>query len=54
MNQDGVPEVIYQDEQDLWVVDGATGAVVMDDATCAVVGMGQIPVVADVDNDGHG
>lgn len=50
---DGKAEVVYADEENLYVFDGATGAVKLvedehSSATCS-----EYPAIADVDNDGH-
>ena len=51
---DGVPEVIYGDEQDILVLDGATGAVVLRDPNHGSITLAETPAVADVDADGQG
>ncbi len=48
----GSAEVVYGDEQYLRIYDGATGAVVLQE--CNTTGtLRELPVIADVDNDGH-
>jgi hypothetical protein len=51
---DGVPEVIYGDEVDILVLDGATGAVVLRDSNHGSITLAETPAVADVDADGQG
>lgn len=51
---DGVPEVVYADEQDILVMDGATGTVVIREPSHGSVTLAETPAVADVDGDGHG
>jgi hypothetical protein len=49
---DGAAEVVYSDEQHLRIYAGATGDVLW--STCNTTGtLRELPVVADVDNDGH-
>ena len=49
---DGRAEVLYGDEQYLWVLDGVDGGVLLQ--TCSTSGtVIEYPVVADVDADGH-
>lgn len=49
---DGSAEVVYSDEQRLRIYAGATGEVLWE--TCNTTGtLRELPVVADVDNDGH-
>ncbi len=49
---DGAAEVVYSDEQRLRIYAGATGTVLW--STCNTTGtLRELPVVADVDNDGH-
>jgi hypothetical protein len=50
---DGSAEVVFADEQDVWVFDGATGAVKMRETRHASPTCSEYPSVADVDNDGH-
>jgi hypothetical protein len=49
---DGAAEVVYADEETLWVYDGATGAVEMAWATHSSGTLFEYPLVVDVDNDG--
>lgn len=51
---DGVPEVIYADENDILVLNGATGAVVTRNPSHGSVTLAETPAVADVDGDGQG
>ncbi len=51
---DGVPEVIYGDEVDILVLNGATGAVVLRDSNHGSITLAETPAVADVDADGQG
>jgi hypothetical protein len=51
---DGVPEVVYADEDDILVMNGATGAVVVRYSDHGSVTLAETPSVADVDGDGHG
>lgn len=51
---DGVAEVIYADEQDLWVFDGRTGAAQIQFGEHDSRTTSETPAVADVDGDGHG
>jgi hypothetical protein len=50
---DGRAEVVYADENDVWVFDGATGAVKLQEPEHSSATCSEYPVVADVDNDGH-
>lgn len=50
---DGKAEVVYADEQDLWVFDGKTGAVKLQESSHASATCSEYPAIADVDNDGH-
>src|SRR5262249_18854866 len=51
---DGAAELVTQDYQYLYVRDGRTGATRFQFAVGnSFLGVGQYPVVADVDNDGH-
>ncbi len=50
---DGAAEVVYADEQDVWVYDGATGAVKMQESRHSSATCSEYPAIADVDNDGH-
>ena len=49
---DGAAEVVYADEHTLWIYDGATGAVKMEQAGHASGTLMEYPLIADVDNDG--
>jgi hypothetical protein len=51
---DGVPEVVYADENDILVLHGATGTVVLRESSHGSVTLAETPAVADVDGDGHG
>jgi hypothetical protein len=51
---DGVPEVVYADENDILVLNGATGAVELREPSHGSVTLAETPAVADVDGDGHG
>jgi hypothetical protein len=49
---DGSAEVVYGDEETLWIYDGATGTELF--STCNTSGtLWEYPLVADVDSDGH-
>ena len=50
---DGAAEVVYADENDVWVFDGATGAVKMQESRHSNVTCSEYPTIADIDNDGH-
>jgi len=50
---DGKAEVVYADEQNMWVFDGATGAVKLQEMTHSSATCSEYPSIADVDNDGH-
>jgi hypothetical protein len=50
---DGQAEVVYADENSVWVFDGATGAVKMEETRHSSATCSEYPAVADVDNDGH-
>ncbi|MCP4436639.1 MAG: hemolysin, partial [Actinomycetia bacterium] len=50
---DARPEVVYADETRLWVFDGLTGAVRLEDANHASRTLHEFPTVADVDADGQ-
>ncbi|MEC8425437.1 MAG: VCBS repeat-containing protein, partial [Myxococcota bacterium] len=50
---DGRPEVVYADETRLWVFDGLTGAVRLEDTNHASRTLHEFPTVADVDGDGQ-
>jgi hypothetical protein len=49
---DGAAEVVYADEYTLWIYDGATGAVVLEQDGHASGTLMEYPLIADVDNDG--
>ena len=49
---DGDAEVVYADEHDLWVYEGATGAVMIRESGHASGTLFEYPVIADVDGDG--
>jgi len=49
---DGRAEVVYADEHNLYVYDGATGTVVLQDENHASGTLYEYPVIADVDGDG--
>jgi hypothetical protein len=51
---DGVPEVVYGDEVDMLVFDGATGTVVIRQSAHGSVTLAETPAVADVDGNGTG
>ncbi len=50
---DGRAEVVFADETTLWVFDGATGAVRIEDGRHSSRTLHEYPVVADVDDDGR-
>ena len=50
---DGRAEVVYADERNFRIFDGITGAVLYDDATHGSHTRIEMPVIADVDNDGN-
>ena len=50
---DGVAEVVYADEQDVWVFDGPTGIPKMQESQHASATCSEYPVIADVDLDGQ-
>lgn len=49
---DGGLEVVYADETALWILDGTTGAVRLQDDTHSSRTLHELPVVVDVDGDG--
>jgi hypothetical protein len=49
---DGAADVVYADELTLWVYDGATGAVKLEDDGHASGTLFEYPLIVDVDNDG--
>jgi hypothetical protein len=50
---DGQAEAVYADENSLWVYDGATGAVKLEETRHSSATCSESPAIADVDNDGH-
>jgi hypothetical protein len=50
---DGRPEVVYGDEVTLWVLDGPTGAVRLEDSNYSSRTLHEYPVVVDADGDGY-
>jgi hypothetical protein len=50
---DGAAEVVYADENDLWVFNGADGSVKLRETRHSNVTCSEYPTVADVDKDGH-
>jgi hypothetical protein len=50
---DGKAEMVYADEQNFRIFDGTTGVVLYDDATHGSNTRIEMPLVADVDNDGN-
>ncbi|MFZ5479582.1 MAG: FG-GAP repeat domain-containing protein [Myxococcota bacterium] len=50
---DGAAEVVYADENDLLVFDGATGAIKLRESAHSSATCSETPAIADVDNDGH-
>jgi len=50
---DGKAEAVYADENDLFVFDGATGAVKLQESAHSSATCSESPSIADVDNDGH-
>jgi hypothetical protein len=50
---DGAAEVVYADENDVWVYDGTTGAVKMQETRHSSTTCSEYPIIADVDLDGH-
>lgn len=54
VDYDGVPEVVYADEVSIMVVNGATGAIVMQNYSHSSWTASETPAVADVDGDGSG
>jgi len=51
-NGDGAAEVVYADEEHLWVFDGATGTVLLDDQNHGSGTINEYPTIVDVDGDG--
>ncbi|MEM7604167.1 MAG: CARDB domain-containing protein [Myxococcota bacterium] len=50
---DGAAEVVYADETNFRVLDGRTGAILLDDDTHSSNTRMEMPIVVDVDNDGR-
>jgi hypothetical protein len=50
---DGRPEVVYGDEVSLWVLDGMTGEVRLEDTRHSSRTLHEYPIVVDVDGDGY-
>jgi hypothetical protein len=50
---DGAAEVVYADETVVWVFDGATGDVKLEEDQHTSVTCSEYPAIADVDRDGH-
>jgi len=50
---DGAAEVVYADEQNFRIFDGRTGTILFDDDTHGSHTRLEMPVIADVDNDGN-
>lgn len=50
---DGRPEVVYGDEVSLWILDGMTGEVRLEDTRHSSRTLHEYPVVVDVDGDGY-
>ena len=50
---DGEAEIVYADEDDVWVFDGSTGSVKLQETYHSNLTCTEYPTVADVDNDGH-
>ncbi len=50
---DGAAEVVYADENNLFVFDGATGATKLEESEHSSATCSEYPTIADVDNDGH-
>lgn len=50
---DGKAEVVYADEQNVYVYDGATGSVKLTESEHSSATCSEYPTIADVDNDGH-
>ena len=50
---DGRPEVVYGDEVSLWVLDGLTGEVRLEDTRHSSRTLHEYPIVVDVDGDGY-
>ncbi len=52
-NGDGASEVVFADEQNLWVFDGKTGNILLQETGHSSGTLYEYPVIADVDRDGH-
>ncbi|MDH5381728.1 MAG: VCBS repeat-containing protein, partial [Cyclobacteriaceae bacterium] len=52
-NNDGNPEIVYRDSQQLTIIDGATGQETLWATTCQSHTMTEGPVIADVNGDGQ-
>ena len=50
---DGAAEVVYADENDVWVFNGINGEVKLKESRHSSATCSEYPAVADVDNDGH-
>jgi hypothetical protein len=50
---DGAAEVVYADEETLWVFDGASGAVLLEETAHKSGTVNEYPTIADVDADGN-
>ncbi len=50
---DGQAEVVYADEVSVWVFDGATGSVKLEETNHSSATCSEYPSIADVDGDGH-
>jgi hypothetical protein len=50
---DGKAEVVYADEDNVFVYDGETGAVKLQETTHSSATCSEYPAVVDIDNDGH-
>ena len=50
---DGAAEVVYADENDVWVFNGINGEVKMVESRHSSATCSEYPAIADVDNDGH-
>jgi hypothetical protein len=50
---DGSAEVVFADEHDLWVFDGTTGTVLLQESGHASGTLAEYPTIADVDGDGN-
>ncbi len=50
---DGKAEVVYADENDVWIYDGVTGDVRLQETRHSNATCSEYPTIADVNNDGH-